>query len=133
MRNRNQKGFTLIELLIVIAIIGILAAVLIPNLLSARARAQDSAAQACASELLTQAEIWNIDNATYEGFTGLNAGYVPNSCGDQISSFNVGTADGTDVAGTVISMSTQVFSWSNSAGIVRGGAAGGSGPAGSGG
>ena len=42
---RNQKGFTLIELMIVIAIIGILAAIAIPNFIAYRNKAYCSAAE----------------------------------------------------------------------------------------
>lgn len=61
MKNGTQ-GFTLIELLIVIAIIGILAAVLIPNLLGAQKRAYDTAAMSCANAVAKAVAMWQIDN-----------------------------------------------------------------------
>ncbi len=53
---RNTKGFTLIELLVVVAIVAILAAALIPNILNARARALQAAAQSYARDILIALE-----------------------------------------------------------------------------
>jgi len=65
MKNRNSKGFTLIELLIVVAIIGIIAAIAIPNLLNAIDRGKQKRTMADLRSIGTSVEEYAIDNNIY--------------------------------------------------------------------
>lgn len=62
---KSEKGFTLIELLIVVAIIGILAAIAIPQFAAYRAKAFDSAAQSDLRTMRTELEGYYTDNFHY--------------------------------------------------------------------
>jgi len=64
-RIRNRKGFTLIELLIVVAIIGILAAIAIPQFSAYRAKAYNAAAQSDLKNTKTNLESYFADNQLY--------------------------------------------------------------------
>lgn len=62
---RSQKGFTLIELLIVVAIIGILAAIAIPQFAAYREKSYNSAAVSDLRNFKTQMESAYADNQEY--------------------------------------------------------------------
>jgi prepilin-type N-terminal cleavage/methylation domain-containing protein len=62
---KSEKGFTLIELLIVVAIIGILAAIAIPQFSAYRQKAYNSAAQSDLKNLKTGFEAYMADNQKY--------------------------------------------------------------------
>jgi prepilin-type N-terminal cleavage/methylation domain-containing protein len=61
----STSGFTLIELLIVVAIIGILAAVAIPQFAIYRAKAYNGAAQSDLRNIKTLMEAYHYDNSSY--------------------------------------------------------------------
>jgi len=65
---RKNRGFTLIELLIVVAIIGIIAAIAIPNLLNAINRGRQKRSMADLRTVGTAVEAYAVDWAFYPSF-----------------------------------------------------------------
>ncbi len=64
---KNKKGFTLIELMIVVAIIGILAAIAIPDFLKFQAKAKQSEAKSNLGAIFTTQVAYFGENNTYGG------------------------------------------------------------------
>ena len=72
---KNSSGFTLIELMIVVAIIGILAAIAIPNFMNYQCKAKQSEAKANLGNIRTAEEAYRAEYDTYSSSTG-NIGFA---------------------------------------------------------
>ena len=98
LRGDNSKGFTLIELMIVIAIIGILAAIAIPNFISYRNKSFCSKAESNASSIAGGiADYFSIASRTdtpTTGDLGLNIENEANITGNPNGTITITVTDG---------------------------------------
>lgn len=80
----NNKGFTLIEMLVVVAIVGLLSAVVVVGLTGAREKARDSRRIADIREIQNQLE---LDYSSSDGYPAPENGHPPGEPEDPQSNF----------------------------------------------
>jgi len=98
--NKDKEGFTLIELMIVIAIIGILAAIAIPQFSTYRSRSYNYAAKSDLRNAATAQETYFVENQSYANNLSLITG----------SKYGLFTSENVTVA--IVGSGTQGYSMS---------------------
>ncbi len=78
MMKMRMKGFTLVEIMIVVAIIGLLAAIAIPNFVKARQKAQTEACIANLRQIEGATQVWAVDTGAADTVTPTWNDLVPN-------------------------------------------------------
>ena len=74
----RTKGFTLVEIMIVVAIIGLLAAIAIPNFVRARQKAQAEACIANLRQIEGATQVWAVDTGAADSSSPTWTDLVPN-------------------------------------------------------
>jgi type IV pilus assembly protein PilA len=106
---KGQKGFTLIELMIVVAIIGILAAIAIPNFLQYQLKSRQSEAKTNLQAIKTSEVSFNAERGCYVGVAAF--GVVAPVAGTKTVPFTWGAGPAASAAGTAwcTAVTTGVF------------------------
>ena len=103
MTRQNRKGFTLIEILIVVIILGILAAIVIPQFTNASKEAKHSSLVTQVQSMRSQIALFKLQHNDYlPGSSPLNGGFTSATFWDQMTQFS-------DVTGAVSTAKSATY------------------------